>query len=56
MRMFSGILMKKLGRDPRNDLPRASGSMVADVLTLLTVIIAGDHHRQRYAAGTESAR
>ncbi len=31
--------MKKLGGDPRNDLPSASGSMVADVLTLLTVII-----------------
>ena len=31
--------MKKLGRDPRNDLPSASSSMVADVLTLLTVIV-----------------
>ena len=38
---FSGILMKTLGRDPRNDLPSASGSMVADVVTLLTVIITG---------------
>ena len=33
--------MKKLGRDPRNDLLSACGSMVADVLTLLTVITTG---------------
>ncbi len=39
--MFSGLLMKKLGRDPRNDFPSACGSMVADVLTLLTVITTG---------------
>ena len=33
--------MKKLGGDPRNDLPSASGSMVVDVVTQLAVIIAG---------------
>ena len=33
--------MKKLGGDPRNDLPSASRSMLADVLTLLTVIMTG---------------
>ena len=38
---LSGLLMKKLGGDPRNDLPSASGSMVVDVVTQLTVIIAG---------------
>ena len=31
--------MKKLGRDPPETIPSASGSMVADVLTLLTVIV-----------------
>ena len=49
--------MKKLGRDPRNDLPSASGSMVADVLTLLTVIVTGSAVllAQSRRDGTESA-
>ena len=36
-----GSFDEKTCHDPRNDIPSASGSMVADVLTLLTVIIIG---------------
>ena len=34
-------LDEKTCHNPRNDIPSASGSMVADVLTLLTVFIMG---------------